>query len=117
MPAPIGQTEEQSTIRVTRLVDRVVVELHRPDSRNAINQAMVDELHGVCAELEVHPRILILIGGDGVFASGADIAELRERTASDALRGINTLLFIRIAELPMPVIAAIDGGGATLAAC
>jgi enoyl-CoA hydratase/carnithine racemase len=104
---------------VTRLSDRVVVQLNRPEVRNAINQAMVDELHSVCAELEASPRILILIGGDGLFASGADIAELRERTAADALRGINTRLFIRIADLPMPVIAALDGyalgGGAELA--
>jgi enoyl-CoA hydratase len=119
VPAPRGETEVRSTILVTRLVDRVVVQLNRPDVRNAINQAMVDELHTVCAELEVDPRILILVGGDGVFASGADIAELRERTAADALKGINTHLFMRIADLPMPVIAALDGyalgGGAELA--
>jgi enoyl-CoA hydratase len=119
VPAPIGETETLATIVVTRLADRVVVQLNRPEVRNAINQAMVDELHRVCAELEVDPRILILIGGDGVFASGADIAELRERTAADALKGINTHLFIRIADLPLPVIAALDGyalgGGAELA--
>ena len=119
MPAPDGATERLATILVTRRPDRVVVQLNRPDVRNAINRAMVDELHTVCAELEVLPRILILIGGDGVFASGADIAELRERTAADARRGINSQLFIRIADLPMPVIAALDGyalgGGAELA--
>lgn len=110
---------EFATILVTKADDRVVVQLNRPDVRNAINQQMVDELHLVCAELEVAPRILILVGGDGIFASGADIAELRERTAADALKGINSMLFIRIADLPMPVIAAIDGyalgGGAELA--
>ena len=119
MPAPIGATETLSTITVTKFADRVVVQLNRPEVRNAINQAMVDELHHVCAELEVNPRILILIGGDGIFASGADIAELRERSAADALKGINTSLFIRIADLSMPVIAALDGyalgGGAELA--
>jgi enoyl-CoA hydratase len=119
MPAPIGETETLGAILVTRLADRVIVQLNRPDVRNAINQAMVDELHSVCAELEVSPRILIVIGGDGIFASGADIAELRERTGADALKGINTKLFIRIADLPMPVIAALDGyalgGGAELA--
>lgn len=119
MPAPIGETETKSAILVTRMPDRVIVRLNRPEVRNAINQQMVDDLHAVCAELEVAPRILILIGGDGVFASGADIAELRDRTAEDARRGINAMLFIRIADLPMPVIAAIDGyalgGGAELA--
>jgi enoyl-CoA hydratase len=119
VPAPLGETEELATIRVTRLADRVVVQLNRPEVRNAINQQMIDEVHGVCAELEVQPRILILIGGDGVFASGADIRELRDRTSEDAVKGINTMLFIRIADLPMPVIAALDGyalgGGAELA--
>jgi enoyl-CoA hydratase/carnithine racemase len=119
MPAPIGETETRSTILVTRMPDRVIVQLNRPEVRNAINQQMVDDLHAVCAELEVAPRILILIGGDGVFASGADIGELRDRTGEDARRGINTMVFIRIADLPMPVIAAIDGyalgGGAELA--
>lgn len=99
--------------------DRLHVRLARPEVRNAIDRAMVAELHDVCAGLEAAPRILIISGGDGVFASGADIAELRDRTAADALEGINSRLFARIAALPMPVIAAIDGwalgGGAELA--
>lgn len=106
-------------LRVDRSADRVVVTLDRPSVRNAIDQAMVDELHVVCAELEVQPRTLVVIGSGGVFASGADIAQLRERRAADARRGINTQLFRRIRALPMPVIAAVDGwalgGGAELA--
>jgi len=99
--------------------DRLHVRLNRPAVKNAIDRAMVDELHAVCAQLEADPRILIVSGGDGVFASGADIAELRERRAADALEGINSSLFHRIALLPAPVIAVIDGwalgGGAELA--
>jgi enoyl-CoA hydratase len=111
--------QEFGTIVVTWSDDRVVVQLNRPHVRNAIDQAMVDELHAICDELEKHPRILILTGSNGVFASGADISQLRDRTPADARKGINTMLFIRIAELPMPVIAAMDGyalgGGAELA--
>lgn len=99
--------------------DRTVVRLNRPEVRNAIDQQMVDELHEVCAALEQEPKILIIAGTNGVFASGADIAQLRERRAADALLGINAAIFRRIAALPMPVIAALDGyalgGGAELA--
>jgi enoyl-CoA hydratase len=99
--------------------DRTVVRLNQPKVRNAIDQQMVDELHEVCAALEQEPKILIIAGTNGVFASGADIAQLRERRAADALLGINAAIFRRIAALPMPVIAALDGyalgGGAELA--
>lgn len=106
-------------LRVETSDDRTVVTLDRPTVRNAIDQTMVDELHAVCADLENEPRVLILTGADGVFASGADIRQLRDRTADDARRGINSSVFRRIRELPMPVIAAVDGfalgGGAELA--
>jgi len=107
------------TLRIDTRDDRVVVTLDRPAVRNAIDQTMVDELHSVCAQLESQPRTLILTGADGIFASGADIGQLRERTGEDARRGINAMVFRRIRELPMPVIAAVDGyalgGGAELA--
>lgn len=112
-------TEQTTLLRVGDRADRIHVRLNRPDVRNAIDARMVAELHAVCAELEASPRILIISGAGGVFASGADIAELRERGRADALAGINSALFVRIAALPLPVIAAIDGwalgGGAELA--
>lgn len=107
------------TLRIEEQQDRVVATLDRPEKRNAIDQAMINALHELCAMLEETPRTLILTGSSGVFAAGADIAQLRDRTAEDARRGINATAFIRINELPMPVIAAIDGfalgGGAELA--
>lgn len=121
-----------STLQLAETDDRLWVRLHRPEVRNAIDQVMVDELHAVCSYLEKNPKILILAGTPGqapsaadpkgrkgIFASGADIAQLRERRRDDALAGINSGIFDRIAKLPMPVIAALDGfalgGGAELA--
>jgi enoyl-CoA hydratase len=107
------------TLTVEELDDRMVVTLRRPEARNAINAAMVRELHDVCARLEDDPKLLLLAGADGTFAAGADIAELRERGRDQALRGINSRLFDRIARLPLPTLAAVDGyalgGGAELA--
>lgn len=116
-----------SSLLLTEFEDRLYVRLDRPEVKNAIDQLMVEELHAVCAYLERAPKILVLsgtpadaqTGAKGVFASGADIAQLRERRRDDALAGINSGIFERIAKLPMPVIAALDGfalgGGAELA--
>lgn len=93
--------------------------LARPDKRNAIDLELVAALHEVCGRLEAEPQVLVLTGSGGVFAGGADIGELRERRRDDALRGINSSLFDRVARLPLPTIASIDGvalgGGAELA--
>lgn len=121
VPEPVEGTGTPAPprLRVDARTDRVVATLDRPDRRNAIDQEMVDELHALCAQLEERPRTLILTGAGGVFAAGADIAQLRERTGDDARRGINAAVFDRIRHLPMPVIAAVDGyalgGGAELA--
>jgi len=99
----------------------VGVRLDRPEHHNAIDKRMVNELHAVLGDVEARAnRLLLLTGGDeGMFASGADISELRDRGRDDALRGINTRLFDRIRALPLPSLAAIDGpalgGGAELA--
>jgi enoyl-CoA hydratase len=108
-----------TTLVVQELPDRLVVTLCRPKARNALNAAMVGELHDVCAALEDDPRLLLITGAGGTFAAGADIGELRERGRDQALRGINSRLFDRIARLPLPTVAAVDGyalgGGAELA--
>lgn len=109
-----------NTLRVEERPDRLVVTLNRPERRNAIDAEMVADLHEICARLEREPRLLLLTGGaDGVFAGGADIAQLRERGKHDALAAINQGLFARIRALPLPTLAAVDGpalgGGAELA--
>jgi enoyl-CoA hydratase len=100
--------------------DRLMVTLDRPDKRNAIDADMVAALHRVCDRLEREPRLLLLTGGTaGIFAAGADIAQLRDRSRLDALAAINSALFARIRALPLPTLAALDGpalgGGAELA--
>ena len=126
-PTPRLDPADFTALRLEEGEDRLLARLDRPEVRNAIDRTMVEELHAVCAHLETTPKVLILAGSPadpdtgakGVFASGADIGQLRERRRDDALAGINSTVFDRIASLPMPVIAALDGyalgGGAELA--
>jgi len=106
-------------IRVAEREGYLEVVLNRPEVRNAIDERLVHELHDVCTRIELSPNVLVITGAEGIFAAGADIGELRNRGIAEALRGINSRLFERIAGLPLPTIAAIDGpaigGGAELA--
>lgn len=108
-----------TALHVEELDDRVVLTLDRPEVRNAIDEELVDALHAACSHLERQPRTALLRGSGGTFAAGADIGQLRERRRDDALRGINSGIFDRVARLPMPVIGLVEGyalgGGAELA--
>lgn len=107
-------------IRVVREGPVTLVGLDRPAKRNALDQALVDELHGVLDAARGEPSILVLHSTTpGMFVAGADIAELIERRADQALQAINAGLFERIEQHRWPTIAAIDGaaygGGCELA--
>jgi enoyl-CoA hydratase len=115
-----GVVTSDSPVLHERQGDTAIVRLSRPEKRNAIDRATVDALHAICAELETSDvRVIVLTAVGDTFASGADIAELRERKRDDALAAINSGLFRRIERLPMPTIAAVRGyalgGGCELA--
>jgi enoyl-CoA hydratase len=90
----------------------VVVTFNRPEVRNALDQQMIDELHGLLDSIwdDRAVRAVIFTGaGERAFTGGADIAQLRQRNSADALNRINAALFRRVEQLPMPTIAAIRG--------
>jgi enoyl-CoA hydratase len=98
-----------------------IVTVNRPQKRNALTLEVVNALHRTLDDLERDPELrgVVLTGAGPHFVAGADIAELRDRRAPEALRSLNGALFRRIEELPVPVIAAIRGaalgGGCELA--
>ena len=94
--------------------------LNRPDKRNAIDQAMSGELATALDDARRQPCVLIVHSTTpGIFAAGADIAELRDRDADAALLAINAGLFERLEAHRWPTIALVDGaalgGGCELA--
>lgn len=89
-----------------------VCTFHRPEVRNALNEAMVGEIRsflGEAASLENTRAVIFTGSGDKAFLAGADVGELRARTSADALRRINSGLFREVEQFPLPTIAAIRG--------
>lgn len=107
--------------RVARRDGVLLLGLDRPGKRNALDEAMVDEVEDVLRDASRgEPAVLVVHSTTpGMFVSGADIAELIERDADAALRSINAGLFDRLESYRWPTIAAIDGaafgGGCELA--
>jgi enoyl-CoA hydratase len=98
------------------------VVLNRPEVRNAIDKAMVDDLHRALDELGARDDVAAVVfsgAGGKAFAGGADIGQLRVRKSPEALMAINARLFQRVEEFPAPTIAAVAGyalgGGCELA--
>lgn len=95
---------------------------NRPEKRNALDLAMVQDVRAALRKLEGDEAIAALVfqgAGGKAFISGADIGQLRDRTHADALRRINSDLFREIERFPAPTIASIQGfalgGGCELA--
>ncbi|HEX6349496.1 MAG TPA: enoyl-CoA hydratase/isomerase family protein [Candidatus Dormibacteraeota bacterium] len=112
-------------IRIERDGAVAVLTIDRPHARNAIGLGTMAELDAALAGLagEEGVRCAVLTGaGDRAFVSGGDLRELETVTGEDfaadmAVRMRRTL--DRIAGLPIPVIAAVNGaaigGGAEVA--
>lgn len=108
------------SVVVERRGPALLVGLARPTKRNALDEATVDRLHAVLQDARRAPCVLVVHSTTpGIFAAGADIAELLERDADDALRGINSGLMDAVEAHPWPTVAAVDGpalgGGCELA--
>ena len=100
--------------------------LNRPDKRNALSTAVLEELARAMtgAELDAGVRVVVIRGAGTDFCAGADLDELlasADRTVeqNEAAALVMGGLFIQMRNLPKPVVAVVHGrvlaGGAGLA--
>jgi len=82
------------------------ITISRPERRNALNHAALDELHeAVRRAADDEVRCLVVTGDAGHFCAGADLTELEDLSFTQSLRAA----LDDLAALPCPTIAAIAG--------
>jgi len=95
--------------------------LNRPDARNALSPALMEELADALGKYDADPEIrcIVIAGSDEVFAAGADIGALAKREFHETLFHPAAAFWKRVAECRTPLIAAVSGwalgGGCELA--
>jgi enoyl-CoA hydratase/carnithine racemase len=108
-------------VQSTRDGNVVLLRLNRPEARNALSPELMEELASELERLDPDPevRCVVIAGSDKVFAAGADIKAMSERTFAEALRHPAASFWRRLAAIKTPMIAAVSGyalgGGCELA--
>ncbi|MCU1438717.1 MAG: enoyl-CoA hydratase [Naasia sp.] len=113
-----GTSETTEDIVATRDGRVLTIRLNRPQSLNAITGEMVDAIGVALDTAEADDtRVVVFTGTGRGFSAGADLLRIgNEPGASQAFLKRLQELYVRIAELPLPVIAAVNGtamGGGT----
>ena len=96
--------------------------VNRPDVRNAMNRRVMEDLRRALDEFREDDGVGVVVltgAGEKAFVAGADIGELRERTARDGLAASMQRLCDEIEGYEKPTVAAVNGyalgGGLELA--
>ena len=98
-----------------------VVTLNRPKVLNALSPGLMAEVTDAIGAFGRDEAVgaVVITGGPRVFAAGADIADMADRTAVDQLTRDQTGRWAAISALTKPLIAAVNGyalgGGCELA--
>jgi enoyl-CoA hydratase len=107
-PKPTIAVRQQGRVR------RVV--LDRPEKRNALSPAMLDELHAALddAMADEGTSVVVLSGNGPSFCSGADLKAVQPTGHADAAGDLvrtrqRVEAWLRIFSLPKPIIAQVHG--------
>ena len=98
-----------------------IIRLNRSRALNALNRALVTELSQAIDAFEADDKIgcLLITGSEKVFAAGADIKEMADKTFIEAYLGNFAGDWDRAAKARKPIVAAVAGfalgGGCELA--
>ncbi len=88
-----------------------IIRLNRPKALNAINHMLLVELVNALEDFDEDSstNVIVLTGGEDVFAAGADLKEMAQATSVDLMLGRRFELWDRIRRISKPIIAAVSG--------
>ena len=99
-------------IKTSQPADGVLlIELNRPEKRNALNNATLQALGDALEQADANPaiRTVVLTGNTQCFAAGADLNELAQLDVISIQQDQRPLLWKRIDEFAKPIIVAVNG--------
>lgn len=104
--------QEFKTLKIEIQGEIALVGLNRPEKRNAINDALIDDIYRYFQSPPKEAKVIVLHGIGDHFSAGLDLAEIVHRTPFESMhhsqswhRAFNAVQFNGL-----PVVAALKGG-------
>ncbi len=119
---------QSERVRLDQAACVATLVLNRPEARNALDPATVDELTGKLRDAAADPavRVVVLAGEGTCFSAGADLRAMRRMGSAQSGENLaDTRRFVEmlhvLSTLPKPTVAKVQGaavgGGVGLVAC
>lgn len=115
-------THDSGAILQTSVADGVLwLKLNRPRQYNALSAALLDAMHRAldAAAADTAVRVVVIAANGTAFCAGHDLKEMQQandQTFVEKLFSRCSAMMLKIAKLPVPVIAEVQGM-ATAAGC
>ncbi len=116
-----GLLAQLPLLRIETAGALVHLRLNRPAKRNAINDALIAQLHTAMVNLPAQARAVVISGEGSHFCAGLDLSELGERSTFDGVAHSRSwhaaMDALQFGPVPVVVVVhgAVVGGGLELA--
>ena len=106
--------KEYQTILFTKENDVATITINQPETLNALNSDVLNEMNTALdvVEKDVTIKVLVITGsGDRAFVAGATIKDFVKMDTNDGYEfsRLGNEVFYKISTLRQPVIAAVNG--------
>ncbi len=106
-----SEKKSSSPVTIAREGAVAIVTMNRPEKRNALDLAMRGAIAEAFRALSTDPevRVILITGGDDVFAAGADLSILVDQSPQSLAELDLPSFWAPVANCEKPVVAAVNG--------